>query len=129
MLVQIVLDDDALDLIEWVDHVTLYVRSFTSDEIVYTITLEDNDNEYGAMKECSCLDFVQRGVVCKHMYLVNRMHGVHLPTGYLSALLAPVANNELAQSEHQSHNTLFEESLARYKCCKYLFNVLILLIL
>ncbi|KAI8137576.1 hypothetical protein BJV82DRAFT_337922 [Fennellomyces sp. T-0311] len=103
----------AFELIDWQDETRVLVKSFIRGGTTYSINLEDN--ERGDMVDCSCPDFVQRGFACKHMHLVNIIHGVHLPAWYLTALSTPPVITEPEQNEHILHGALFGESLARVR--------------
>ncbi|KAI8149414.1 hypothetical protein BJV82DRAFT_587995 [Fennellomyces sp. T-0311] len=82
-------------MIDWVDEDTVNVSSFSGNGS-YTITLECGED--GAMNKCTCTDFVQRGCVCKHMYLKRSMK-----QWKMSVLLQKVCLNKLpAAARHLS---------------------------
>ena len=98
----------AVDLIVWQDENHVMIKSFTDPESVYTIALDD----HSTMITCTCPDFVQRGAMCKHMYLLNRIENVNLPIVQYSSPLSLLAHRE--QTRPPLQVALFEESLPRF---------------
>ena len=68
------------------DQSTWLVTSDTKDEVVYTVTLENDNCPYNCYLKCSdcgicihtftcnCIDSLIRSTICKHIHLVARLH-------------------------------------------------------
>jgi hypothetical protein len=87
---------------------TIDVISFTvGPDLVYTITLDQQNN---IMLACTCLDHLQHGHNCKHMYLINMLEGIALKP--MPALTAATQSRDLGQAQ-PNEVVLLNESIAR----------------
>ncbi|GAA5950286.1 hypothetical protein JCM10213_003867 [Rhodosporidiobolus nylandii] len=69
----------------------LSVESFQDSAVRYSIAL----NSSGAISACSCPDHTQKRMLCKHMWLLQRVtnHALATPTGYRLPVARPLASS------------------------------------
>jgi hypothetical protein len=102
------IDDEAADMISTNEYNRIMVHSFSTPGVEYQIDLNEEDNR---MTSCSCLDFVNNGSNCKHMYLVNRVERIGLREN-TRAQRIPQSRHEHQVEENEQQ--LLQQSILRY---------------
>jgi hypothetical protein len=91
------------------DHTStgIEVVSFTNGpDLKYTITIAPESN---TMISCTCIDYLQNGHNCKHMYLVNMLESIALKPHSTGPSQTITANQQPLNDEE----VMFDESIAR----------------
>ena len=75
------------------DSEQIKVKSFSDDSVYYVVSTSDDENEL-TLTACTCADHERHRTQCKHICLVNRVHGYSFKvasiTGRPSLLPTPI---------------------------------------
>jgi hypothetical protein len=102
---QIQIEDQAMAMILQVDLNFVKIASFTTDDVNYTIEVNGLGNE---LKSCTCEDFQTHKIICKHLFLANRLLNLSLENVYNTGgsilphePITPVPSPQAQQSERE----------------------------